>query len=972
MTVRVIADDSTEGREIKKALEDDSINYTLNNSFTIRWGEWMEKDEDEDGIVFNTSWSIKNTIDKENVILTLRRNHISCPSRIKPGKKTDFPIIGRKYEHESGKDISVIDSLDNYKRCDCDYFLEYLDITEEYLVHVMDLKVFYIEEKYLESGSNLDEPVIRSKAFGWGLKETDLADIKSEEQKTMCDLACKAVYALGLDFGVVNIGKSLEGKYYVLDVDACPKDMSSMCMEAYRFQFHALLNKYDSLVYSEDDITIGADPECIIKDRDTGWLIFASDFVRKEGYIGFDNRSIESGREYYPLLEIRPDYSRNPVKVFESISSILNDLSKYIHYKNIGFYAGSMPIFNYWVGGHIHFGTKPNSKLIKALDNYLALPLMMIEKAYTARRRKIRYGELGNYRPKPHGGFEYCTLSSWLVGPEITLGVLCLAKVIAHEYLNLDKEFLRSYSDIRAYYSVNKKYFADAVQEIVKSISNTCTYKDYSCCIKPLLKKVLSSQEWDEDGPINDAWEMESSDEIYKPAARCFIPKKRRKSLGIKVGNSITAAIGEKKYELRVYPKDDFSSQKESLVNLSPDICRETGIDEEDSMDLWFDSEKNILRLGPVLGIFSYKENDDYGIFGKQTTLFKKLIKFSKDKGLITYVFTINGAEWDKERIKGYTFDFQNDEWVEKYFPLPDVIYDRGDIVSRENYGSQAVKYINNVKKRNIKFINSLECINLTNDKWGTYLMLNSYESTRSCQPKTTEYSYTGQIIEWVKKYGHVFLKLKNGSRSKGIFSVEMLQSGRFELIHRNRYYVNERFEVSREDLEKVINIQLEKGGFQKEDFIIQKAIPSAKYNDKGFEIRVIMQKNSTGRWFRTCMAARCWSEEGKFIDTLNENDTKSSTVLDEVFGDKAELVRKKIRAAAGEVAEVMDSEDIQVGELAVDFAVDKNLNVFIIELNSKPDNLLAAIGAFRMRNLAIYRILEYAKYLSCGNHEVV
>lgn len=965
MTVRMITDNSTEGRIINKAFENSSINIALRNRFTIRWGDWIKNDEE--GIVFNSSWSIKNTIDKEIVILTLKKNHINCPMRIKPGKKTDFPIIGRKYEHDGGKDIKMIDGLDDYKTCCCDYFLEYLDITEEYIVHVMDLKVFYIEEKYLESGSDLDDPIIRSKAFGWGLKETDLSDKYSEEKDIIRDLACKSIYSLGLDFGVANIGKNLEGKYYVLDVDACPKDMSDKCIEAYIHKFNELLYKYDNLADSKQDITIGADPECVIKDWDTGSLIFASDFVKKEGCIGLDNRSIESGREYFPLLEIRPDYSVDPVEVFGSIRSILNDLRERIHYRNIGFYAGSMPAFNYWVGGHIHFGTKPNSKLIKALDNYLALPIMMVEKAYPARKRNIKYGEIGNCRLKPHGGFEYCTLSSWLVSPEITLAVLCLAKVIVQEYLNLNKELLCSYSDIRAYYSVNKIYFADRIQEIIKSISDTCTYKTYCGYIEPLFKKILSGEEWNEDSPINDVWNMESSDEIYRPLARCFIPKKRRKVLGLKVGDFITATIGSKKYGLKIYPKDDFSSLKKSFVSFSPDVCKDARIDEDSSMDIWFDNKKNVFRAGPVLGIFSYTENSDSGIFGKQTSYFKKLIKLSKDKGVTAYVFTIYGAEWENETIKGYTYDFKKEDWIKKYFPVPDVVYDRGDIVSRENYGSYAIKYIDNIKKRGIKFINSLECIDLTNDKWETYLTLNSYESTNKYQPKTIEYMYSGQIIEYVKKFGHIFLKFKNGSRSKGIFSIEMLSNSQFEIVHRNRHLVNERFKVSCDDLEKTINIEIKKDGFEKTDYIIQKAISPAQYKDRGFEIRVYMQKNSSGQWFRTSMAARCWNEDGKFINTIDENDIKSSIVLNETFEDKAELVRKKIRKVADDVAEVMDCEGIQVGELAVDFVVDSDLNVFIIELNSKPDNLLYSIRAFKIRNLAMYRILEYAKFLVWG-----
>ena len=60
----------------------------------------------------------------------------------------------------------------------------------------------------------------------------------------------------------------------------------------------------------------------------------------------------------------------------------------------------------------------------------------------------------------------------------------------------------------------------------------------------------------------------------------------------------------------------------------------------------------------------------------------------------------------------------------------------------------------------------------------------------------------------------------------------------------------------------------------------------------------------------------------------------------------------------------VIDANNVQAGEIAIDFGIDEELNIFVIELNSKPDNLLSTIGAYKMRSRSIYRIIEYAKYL--------
>lgn len=968
MCLSVIIDDSLEGIEIKDALECNEIQDKLRSSFNIRWGNCLDRDNGK--FVFNNSQSIKNSIDKEIVILTLRKNNIRCPKRIKPGKKTDFPIIGRKYDHSSGTDIEIIDNFDEYKKSNSDYFLQYLNIDKEYKVHVMNLEVFFVEEKYLENRNKQNTNIyndmlnIRTDAFGWKLREIDFEALELNIKKDICNLAIKSVHALQLDFGVVSIGKTSQNNHYVLDVDATCKQMSSNCKIKYISQFTKMLLNYEDLINNTKDVTIGADPECLLKDKDTGQLVFASDFFKKEGMYGLDNRSIESGKKYYPLLEIRPEYSTNPIDVVNSIEANLDDVCECVHYKNIGLYAGSMPIYNYWLGGHIHFGIRPNSKLLRALDNYLALPIMMIENSYSARKRKSKYGRLGNFRLKNHGGFEYCTLSSWLVSREICKGICCLAKVIVQEYLNLNENFLCSYSDIRSFYLVNKFYFKDKIKDIIKNITDTKTYIEYKIYIDALFEEILLCKTWDEDNDIRENWNIKCSEEVYKISSRCFIPKKKRIELNIKSGDLITIMVGKKKYEVQVYPKDDFSLEKKGYVSFSQNICKKIGIKENDNMSLYYTSNKNVFKAGCVLGIFSHIDNNDLGPFGNQSAYFKKLIKFSKEKGMLSYVFTIYDICWEKQLVEGYTYDFNINWWKKSWFPLPDVIYDRGDVVNTENYGKRARDYQYYTKENNIKFINSLHFINLANDKWETYLLLNSNDVTKKYQPTTAEYTGYEQLKNFVDEYGHIFLKLKHGCRSRGIFSIEKTNNS-YEIIHKDINSNVNKFKVDNVNLLKTIDKKIKKIDSTNKEYIIQRAITLAKYKKQNFEIRVVMQKNSDGIWFRTCMASRIAARDEKFLNPISERDRKSSEILLEVFGDKSKLVMTKLRNASKDITTVIDETNIQAGELAIDFGIDKELNVFVIEINSKPDNLLSTIGAYRMRNLSICRILEYAKFLA-------
>jgi len=59
-----------------------------------------------------------------------------------------------------------------------------------------------------------------------------------------------------------------------------------------------------------------------------------------------------------------------------------------------------------------------------------------------------------------------------------------------------------------------------------------------------------------------------------------------------------------------------------------------------------------------------------------------------------------------------------------------------------------------------------------------------------------------------------------------------------------------------------------------------------------------------------------------------------------------------------------MNQSKLKAGEFAIDLGITKDMNLYIIELNSKPDTLLSYIGAFKLRNTYLNRILEYSKYL--------
>jgi hypothetical protein len=173
---------------------------------------------------------------------------------------------------------------------------------------------------------------------------------------------------------------------------------------------------------------------------------------------------------------------------------------------SLAWVSGGMPLKGFPLGGHLHFSrVRLSSALLRALDNYLALPLMLIEDAATSRRRP-RYGTLGDARHQPHGGFEYRTLPSWLMDPLLTGGVFALAALIAGEYQHLQKQPLLEPTVTAAYYNGDKDKVLGIVRLLWHELEQLPSYSKYEPELNALKTRILKMEPWDSLTDFRHAW----------------------------------------------------------------------------------------------------------------------------------------------------------------------------------------------------------------------------------------------------------------------------------------------------------------------------------------------------------------------------------------------------------------------------------------------------------------------------------
>lgn len=213
------------------------------------------------------------------------------------------------------------------------------------------------------------------------------------------------------------------------------------------------LNKRCFLSDSIEDIKIGADPEFALVCPTTKCFQYAQHIphLPEAGPLGSDG----------PVAEVRPLPSTNVKEVVASIEKILhNDTAAITVYDWIAGAAYKSP--NHpnervvHMGGHIHLGnpvllnetlkTAIYERIIRILDETIALPLVRIDGPFAYERRNKeykgygRYGRWGDQRPQPNR-FEWRVPSGlWLAHPRLATIILSTTKALTETCLQMMAE----------------------------------------------------------------------------------------------------------------------------------------------------------------------------------------------------------------------------------------------------------------------------------------------------------------------------------------------------------------------------------------------------------------------------------------------------------------------------------------------------------------------------------------------------
>jgi hypothetical protein len=320
-------------------------------------------------------------------------------------------------------------------------------------------------------------------------------------------VAVRSLYTLGLESGEAILSTYGERRYVLEQITPFLRIHDSKLSKMYHQHQFKLHNALCMEEVNGIQLMMGMDPEFLLIDPASREVVPASDFLERLGEVGCDAVH-HGGITSFPVAELRPEPSIQPRRLLIELMHAMSSAGQLIGNRSLLWKAGGMPVPGLPLGGHLHFsGVVLTKSLLQVLDNYLALPVMLLEDSSSLARRP-RYGYLGDFRRQSHGGFEYRTLPSFLVSPLITKGIVCLAYIIVRNYKGLLLRPLEQDNIHRAYYEGAKLPIRDCIESLFRDISSLNDYATYSKYIDPLFNHISKGKTWDESRDIRPLWNV--------------------------------------------------------------------------------------------------------------------------------------------------------------------------------------------------------------------------------------------------------------------------------------------------------------------------------------------------------------------------------------------------------------------------------------------------------------------------------
>ena len=416
---------------------------------------------------------------------------------------------------------------------------------------------------------------------------------------------------------------------------------------------------------------------------------------------------------------------------------------------------------------------------------------------------------------------------------------------------------------------------------------------------------------------------------------------------GLSSGEKVSISWGRKTVKVRIIEEKNPTDIEFACIE--GELARVLGGPEGIRLNL--QKKGKMLRLGPLIGILAGRYSKERGSFGSQNGFFRSLLASLDSLNGAGFVFCPSDINSERKCIYGYYLTGKTDaRWKRMYFPFPDVCYNRyfNDGATPGAYHSIALLARHGVKTFNTSI----------GSKWAVHRLLIPHRDLAPHLPETRLLDSGHVLVSMIKKHREVNLKPPGGCKGRGIMRVSRKKRAYLlRTAESNSYLCRSAQEV----------LQKTKASMNCPMPIVQQSIRFTG-NEQHIDFRVLVQKNRFNQWGITGIAARIGAN-GQITTNLHAGgkaEEAQATLLNQGFSSEQIIsIHNSLEKLALRIAEIIDSKSRALGELGLDFLVDKKGKVWFLEANPKPGRRSFKDISPELRRIAVYRPMEYACFLA-------
>lgn len=347
--------------------------------------------------------------------------------------------------------------------------------------------------------------------------------------------------------------------------------------------------------------------------------------------------------------------------------------------------------------------------------------------------------------------------------------------------------------------------------------------------------------------------------------------------------------------------------------------------------------------------------------------LYEQLCRSGESAQLDVVIFSPDSVDLEHRRITGYAYLSAHNQWMTAEYPVPAVIYDRCFCSCIQTY--HLYKNVRNQLKRlpGVRLLG-----NGLKGKWEVLETLRRSAALRNFIPETRKLSSLLMLQQWLAIRGEAILKPEHGSQGRGVMHIvgRSLPKPEYRIIGRD--HNNKCLQRSFSSIQELLNWS---GLFtSSRRYLLQERLRLATEDNVPFDVRTLIQKDGRGIWSLAGIAIRC-GKQGNVTANLHGGGhaVEPTSFLIKRFGaDKADLMIKQLSQLSEHIALTLEASHGRLAELGIDFGIDVNGRIWILEANSKPGRaIFNQLNDVQGRQRSIDNPIQYARFMLNHAHDL-